>query len=233
MPDVVVKCPECGADRVVSEYASVESFNCLVCQAELDMPGREASTGGLELKRNPGPRSVPMPLTQVEPPESFQDDEEDPVSAAAAAAAAPAVDVHSGREVDVKSTAWLGWLGFILVAGLLIGFQWKQSEFSQYETYYVWARNILVLGSYFMVVLIAFQDHAGVGALNLIFPPYSLIYVSGSLESYLLRGVFLACVIALGTEVYFLGDESLLSTVGAHMGQWIDKVDSLIKRASE
>ena len=233
MPDVTVKCPECGADRVVSEYASVDSFSCLVCQAALEMPGKKkASAGGLKIKRNPGPRSVPMILTQSEE-DATDPDDEDPITAAAAAAAAPKVDVHEGRAEEAKSKVWLGYLGFAVVSVLLIGFQWKHNDFSQYETYYIWARNLFVLGSYLMVVLVAFQDNTAIGAVCLLFPPYTLLYVSGHLESYLLRGVFLASVLALGTEIYFYGDASALASLEVRFERFVDTVDGLIKKASE
>ena len=229
MPDVAVQCPECGAERVVSEYATLGSFECLVCSASLEFP-EATNSSGLSVRRNLGPASVPVNLTTPDETQVLASEEE---SERALKNAAPSVDVHEGRVIEASSRAWLGYLGFSLVAALLIGFQWKQNDFSQYQDYYIWGRNVVALGSYFIVILVAFQDTTMAGLLCLFFFPYSLIYASNSLESYLLRGVFLASLMALMAEVYFFGSQSALSQMGDQFTNFVDSVDGLIKSASE
>jgi hypothetical protein len=203
---------------------------CLVCKAPLGLPTGVKAESGLSLKRSSNPNSPPVSLTDVEAPE---DEEISLVDVAQAAAGVPiAVDVHAGRAEEGQSRGWISLLAFCAVAALLIGFQYKHEDFSSYATFYFWGRNLLAAAVFLLVVLIAFQDNLGSGAVCLFIPPYSLVYVSSNIESHLLRGVFFGVVAALATEVYLMPDASVAGAIGYAMGNLIDTVDNLILRAS-
>jgi hypothetical protein len=226
MPDIAIKCSECDREYRVSEYATVDGMNCLTCGAGLQMPDSADSS---DLRLQQGRRSAsPLPHSSVSPPK--EDEGVVPVIASIhAMKQAGLKDEGKGREFP----KWVPYAIALLVMGAFIGFQWKADEFGQYQTIYEWSRNIVALGSWLLVVLVAFQDGLGPGALCLFIPPYSLFYTMACVESALLRGVFYGILVSMVVETYLLQDHSIVLAMGTGMNAFIDHVDALMVKASD
>lgn len=232
MPDVIVTCRECGAERTVSEYADMERLACLVCRAPLNKPAKESRNLALGLRRPADPKAPPVPLTNVDPPGSANDPLSVVEEVTSASTGLQNIDVHAGRAQESKNRNWIAAVAFAVVALLLVGFQFKHEDLSRYMNVYEWTRTLMAGGVYLLVVLVAFQDSLGAGGLCLFLPPYTVMYTGASVESHVLRGVFFAVLFALCTEVYFIRDQSLAMAMAGSINGLIQTVDNLIVRAS-
>lgn len=230
MPDVIVTCRECGAERTISEYAAIDRLTCLICRAPLEKPANAGKGNGLGLRRPPDPKAPPVPLTNADPPKA----EADPLAVVEEITGnrLQDIDVHAGRAEESKNRNWIATLAFMVVALLLVGFQFKHEALSAYTNVYLWTRGLLAAGVYLLVVLVAFQDSLGSGSLCLFVPPYAVVYAGASVESHVLRGAFFAVLLALCTEVYFIRDQSMAMALAHNLNGLIETVDSLIVRAS-
>ena len=227
MPDILIQCPDCSREYKVSEYATVNKMTCITCGAGLSRrPDNSAQSNHLRVK-SPTRTCTNQAVTRNNVPDELMIAGEGPV-----VYAAPKINVHVSRKVSAPPR-WVAWAVGALILAALIGFQYFSDHLDSYLTYYVWARNILGSAVYTLVVLLAFQDHLGQGALSLFIPPYTLLYTSSSVESGILRGAFYGIVIVLISEIYFLSDESLLLAFGQWLSEVIDHVDGLIIKAGE
>ena len=217
MPDITVTCPDCGREYQISEYATIEGLACHTCGASLSRPHMEAQQG-LQLRKET-PYTVPAAAAPA--------DAGGPV-----VHPAPVVAVHH-EEVVKESPKWLPWFVLLVVAGIFIGFQYKAEQFGTYTVYYTWGRNILTLLAYASVVLVAFQDSLGPGALCLLLPPYMLVYAGSSVESGVLRGLLFGITLTLVAETFLFPEQSLFVAMGGNMSELIDTVDGLIVKASD
>lgn len=211
----------------MSEYATVDKMTCMTCGANLCRPSnnttqpnhlRVKSANGAYTNQGTARNSHPDGLTMA--------------GGGPVVYAAPQVNVHASEEVSAPPR-WVAWVVGALVLAALIGFQYLSDQLDSYLTYYIWVRNLLGIAAYTFVVLLAFQDHLGPGALCLFIPPYTLLYTSSSVESGILRGAFYGMVIVFISEIYFLPDESLMLTFGHWLNEVIGDVDSLIIKAGE
>lgn len=229
MPDILIQCPECSREYKVSEYATVDNMMCMTCGAQLSRPSRLPGLAGAALRvkragRGGGLGAVAPALPDV--PDALA------IAGGPVVCPAPVVQVHRGEKVR-EQPRWLSLTVALLVLGALVAFQYFADRLDDYVTYYVWVRSGLALVAYGLVVMLAFQDHLGYGALCLVIPPYSLFYTAASVESGVLRGVFYAMVVAALTEVYFLPDHSALLAAGQVVNELIRDIDGLILKASE
>ena len=229
MPDILIQCPECSREYKVSEYATVDNMKCVTCGAGLSRPsaGYDSGLAPLRLKgagRPPKLAGVVPALPDV--PDALA------IAGGPVVYAAPMVNVHHTEEVQ-DARRWVAYVVALFVLGALVGFQYYSKQLESYLTYYIWARNGLAIGSYGLVVLLAFQDHFGPGLVCLFIPPYALFYTATSIESGILRGVFYGMMLVMVAEVYFLPDHSALLAVAELVNALIRDVDGLILKASE
>jgi len=141
--------------------------------------------------------------------------------------------IHDHEVILNHPRHWVSWFIAAVVAAAFIGFQYRANDFSQYMDHYIWSRNLFALFTYLTVVVVAFQDNLGPGALCLFVPPYMLYYTMSSIESSVLRGLFHAALIVLAVEIVLIPDHSILIGVGDTIGGAIDHVDALIQHASD
>lgn len=224
MPDIIITCGECGREHKISEYAVMNHMACLTCGAELMKPEHVRSSG-LRLASATGP-AVPPPLAG------------DGVSLLSSEAMTPPVRMTAaalrGQAEERPQEAPRGLaLGIAaVVALLLVGFQYQADAWSHHLALYEWIRTGVLVGSYLLVVMMAFQDGLGMGALCLVIPPYALLYAIMAVESALLRGIFYGAVAGIAAEVYFLADHSLVMALGETFGGIVTWGDSLINSAA-
>ena len=141
--------------------------------------------------------------------------------------------VHD-KEVELsKPPLWQAILGFLLVAGTMGYFLMHVDQYRGYLQYYIWGRNIVFLGTSLLIIIIAYHDSIGHGAVALLFPPYMLWYAWTRLESYLLKGLFYGIVAVLIAEVYYLREDAIATHVQHFASEFVTTVDGLIERAAE
>ena len=227
MPDILIQCPDCSREYEVSEYATVDKMTCITCGASLIRPSNNsAQPNHLRVKSSTGSYTNEAATRTIVPNELMT------TRGGPVVYAAPQVNVHVSQEVSAPPR-WVAWVVGTLVLAALIGFQYFFSQLDSYLTYYIWVRNLLGIAAYTLVVLLAFQDHLGPGALCLFIPPYTLLYTSSSVKSGIVRGVFYGMVIVFLSEIYFLPNQSLLLAFGDWLSEIIGQVDGLIKKAGE
>lgn len=230
MPDITIPCPECGREYRLSEYATVDGISCLTCGATLQKPKHCQGTGGLKLKslQEYLPPPLPAPAgpalaTAGVAPAAIVESTDHPV---------PHMDIHK-EEPTRETPKWPSLVVAAAVLAALVGFQYFADRLDAYYVAYEWSRNLLIVGSYLMVVVVAFQDGLGPGALCLVIPPYTVFYATASVESAVIRGLFYGTVLALVAEVYFLPETSLAMVSGTVFSELVSWVDGLIVTASK
>ena len=219
MPDIKVVCRECGREHKISEYAKIENLNCAECKAPLVLPKQVSAEASITVAQP----KVPQPHAPNPPPAVHQV-QVDTVSTAS---------VHD-KEVEITKTPW--WqaiLGFAAVAGLMGYFLMHWQQYEGYLQYYIWGRNIIFLGTSLLILVIAYHDSIGFGAVCIVFPPFMVWYAWTRLESHLLRGVFFGIVAVLVAEVYYLPEYAIALHVQHFLGELVVTIDGLIERAAE
>ena len=220
MPDITVVCRQCGREHKISEYAKIETLNCAECKAPLELPPKTAVRSGISV----APPKPKAPEKTTDALRAIKKAQSDTVSTSS---------VHD-KEVELsKPPLWQAILGFAAVAGVLGYFLMHWQEYQGYLQYYIWARNILFLGSSLLLLVIAYHDAIGHGAVCVVFPPYMLWYAWTRLESYALRGVFFGIIAVLFAEIYYLPEYAIYTHVQHFLGELIQTVDGLIERAAE
>ena len=211
----------------MSEYATVDKMTCMTCGANLCRPATSPTQPNHLRVKSANGDCTNQAAARNSLPDELALGGGGPV-----VYAAPQVNVHASEEVSAPPR-WVAWVVGALVLAALIGFQYLSDQLDSYLTYYIWVRNLIGIAAYTLVVLLAFQDHVGPGALCLFIPPYTLLYTSSSVESGILRGAFYGIVIVFITEIYFLPEESLMLAFGYWLNEVIDDVDHLIIKAGE
>ncbi|MFH0954440.1 MAG: hypothetical protein V1873_08945 [Verrucomicrobiota bacterium] len=229
MADIVVKCSKCGKESRVSEYAGSGSVPCPACKAPLQMPAAEK--GSLRLHMRKGKHDVPADLNadgikRKKIPKGAEPPTADQVQAVLS-------NVHKSRQRVQKPHGILAVLSFLLVGGVLVGFQYYAKIHPQLMQYYLWTRGGLVGLVWLLVVLFAFQDSTFQGLLVVFAPLYIVYYVFVRLDSYLLQGAASAAFVALGTELYFIPPHSVMVHAQAGLNHFIEAVAGLVVRAGE
>jgi len=227
MVDVRVLCTKCSAQNIFSEYAEKSVIVCRECGSSLEglapMPDRRVSEG---LAPIPDRRVSKSALNFKTPPLHSSSPAQDvPV----ASRGTSSTDLRKTR----GSRRWVGVLVFLVLATILVGAQWKLSVYSDIEPLYMPGRYAVVGLVFFMILMEAFRDGTTVGILCLLLPFYIIYYAITRIESYWRQGVFLAVVVMLGAEMYFLPEQSMLS----HLREWatvqVERVGQSIHRAGD
>lgn len=217
MPDITIVCRECGREHKISEYAKIEKLNCAGCNAPLEMPGRKAPERSITVAQ-PKPK---VPEKMPDAPKVVQSD---------------TVATSSVHDIEVEITRppwWQAVLCFAAVAGILGYYLMHWQQYEGYLQYYIWARNILGLGTTILIMVIAYHDAIGHGAVCLVFPPYMLWYAWTRLESYALRGLFFGVVAVLFAEIYYMPEYAVAIHLQEFLGGVVSTVDGLIERAAD
>ena len=226
MADITITCPSCGRPCTVSEFAATDTLACPACSQHLELPNVER---GMKLKVRKGAAGETVSLTN-EPslssvlPEAERVDERP---------ASTINEVHKVRGQVKSQKKWIGWLLFLLLGGLLLGAQYYVQLMPGYLGLYHKVSWIIYGVVYLAVLIIAADDSYLQAVLCALVPCYVIYYAFSRMESNALRGLFLAVVVSLGAELYFLKDQALLMIMQRQLNTFIDWVSSLIKRAGE
>jgi hypothetical protein len=227
--DIALMCSDCGKQTRVSEYAAKESLVCAFCGKPLNRQKVEKDGGQLRIRHME--RSTPTTLSGRD---TRADEQHDAASVATASQIKEVLgNVHKSRtKVKGPSRIW-SWIAFLLVGGLLIGWQYHFKSDAEMMRYYGPVRNVLGGIVWLIVIIYAFDDNVTQGVLCLLLPFYILYFALVRLESYWLRGAFTGVFVALCAELYIVPQQALLIYAQNQVNLFIEVVSKLIVRASE
>jgi hypothetical protein len=226
--DIVVKCLRCGKESTISQYAASGTVPCPSCKTPLDMPAAEKGLSRLQMRKGKADTPVDLSAEEIkkhEIPKNAEPPSIDQVQAVLS-------NVHKSRQKVKKQHAFLSLLSFVLVGGLLIGWQYYISRHGQYVDQYMMTRGIVIGIVGLLTLLVAFQDSTFQGLLCLL-APYTIYYVLVRMESYLIQGAAIAVFVALGTEVYFIPGHAVITHAQAGFNRFVEVVAGLVQRAGE
>jgi len=228
MADIELKCPECGSLNVISEYVPAKSRICAQCGHALSGDADKSSADSaspahvLTLRRAEQGRKTTLQGNVL----ADRNDQD-------------AVDIAAeGRQtrgaVKVKkSSRLLGLMVFLVLSGVLLGIQYLSQNNKDILHYYLQGRWAVILAGMLLIVYEASLDSQVKGVVCLLFPPYLIFYALSSVETYWRQSVFLAIVVMLGGELYFLQPQSVAHLVETHLDRFIIDVANQIDRAGE
>jgi hypothetical protein len=227
MADVKATCPSCGHVCTISEHVEASHTPCPKCNQPVPVPAIQRDSK-LSLKKA-GKKDF-----LVETPEVTA---VNPHVAADAGLGPRGMDrVHISRTRVSYPKALVMWFAFLLVGSILLGMQYGFEKYPQYDfliTYYIWARAAVAILSVIVLLLTAFEDNLFQGLFCLLVPPYAVYYVFARADSYFLRGAFLALIVSMSAEIYFLGQQAAWLQMQEALYEYIDRGHELIDRAGE
>ncbi len=228
MADITLICSGCGKQVTVSEYVEATS-PCPGC--------------GLPLDKN-GPRAAsPLSVPQEKPQLASMLGRDSLVTAGHVEAPAPAFDpavqtVAARRKRGQNYSEfkmWLNyifsWLFFLTLLGGLLYWQWQGQGDARIMGVYKATRWWLTGGAWLAVLIPAFQESWVQGVLNLLIPPYSIYYALNRLDHFYLRGFYVAVLLTLAAEFYFLPNQTVLHIAQDNIAQWTAGVRQQISHA--
>jgi phage FluMu protein Com len=229
MSDILVRCRKCGRETKVSEYAASGEVRCPGCGTPLEFSAPATQTARLKLKQGdttstgrptgPGMRSSDAGAT-------------------AASHTAPKLDVlsdvHKSRQSVRNPLAIWNWLAFVLLGGALVGAEYYVTVInSGFLHYYLMGRWGIWGFVALLVLIVAFEDGTAQGLLCLFAPMYIVYYALVRLEYYWLRGLFMAVLVGIGMELYYLPERSAVVLLQREANAFVAGVSKQIERASE
>ena len=234
MSDVLLVCGKCKRECKVSEFASPDTLCCPTCKTLLQLPEKVQATKlrmrkpeepvTTDGKTAAPPSTIITTLTTAPAPETTPSTAQTPMVIN---------DVHKIRQnVKGQNPLW-GILIFLLVGGALIGWQYYVGENPGSMKPYLLTRLTLFSIIQLVIILLAFDDGLGQGILCLLLPFYFLYYIFVRYENLTLRGLFAAVYLAMATELYFIPEQALVTTIQQNINEFIVYVEHLIKRASD
>ncbi len=228
MADINLKCPSCGRECRVSEFAAEETLICPACARKLRRPATETS---IKLKVRKAVAQTESALTgervgmAATLPGISDEPDKQPTGLIS--------QVHKVRGKVKRQRAIWGALLFFGLGGLMWAFQYYGMFDKQLYSLYVYARYALLGVALLLVLMAAFEDSYLQGILCLLLPFYIIYYVFSRMELLWIRGIFAAAVLMVGTEWYYYKDRSMIMVAQKQTNQFIDNVGRLIQRAGE
>jgi len=223
MADIRIVCSECGQENVFSEYSRPEARRCRKCDTLL---GEGASSVKTKLRvRKRDPETDAVPYLQENKPDPKEEKRESP--------AAPKKKKSSKTRLKSPSSFLLGLLAFIVFGGLLVALQYYGRDDRKILEIYRTVR-LFALGLGYLIVLIdAFMESQVSGFLALLFPPYLIYYALVRLDSFWRQGLFMAVVLMLAAEMYFMKDDAIITHSNRFVQKKIDYVSEQLDKAGK
>ena len=227
MADITIKCGKCGRDNTVSEYASVGAVSCASCGQTLELPSGKKAQNRLQmrkLERDDGgvlgagdPKNTQSKVAKGTVPVSGVLD-----------------DVHKTRQKTKTPLAVWGWLLFLAFSGLLVGIEYFVTQVDQsFMQWYLMGRLGVWGFITLLVVIVAWEDSSGQGLMCIFVPFYIIYYAFIRVEYYWLRGLFLAVVVGMCAELYYLPKDAAFTRAQLSFNKFIVAVETQMDRASD
>lgn len=220
MADIKIKCSGCGKENVFSEYSRPESRRCRKCDAAL-MEGESSAKTKLRV-RKPEPEADEIPNLK----------EDEPVADKREQSSSTPKDKKKSKPKPKKPSSFLlGLTAFVVFGGLLAGLQYfGQGDRNLLELYKT--VRLFALGLGFLIVVVdAFKESQVSGFLALLFPPYLIYYALLKLNSFWRQGLFMAVVLMLTTEMYFMKDDAIIREANRYVQKKVDYVSEQLEKA--
>jgi len=229
MSDIRVSCAKCSQKYDLPEDTDGVEINCLKCGAPLtlDTQNPEPLQSAKEVK---GGSSLSLANRKANDTLNGEEEIRDVVLEVTSVDKVMETSRSAQRS---ESPVLLAIPALLVVAGAMIFFQYRSDVWSEYTLHYEFARNILLVGIWLLLVLEAWRDSVGKGALSLLFPPFVILYALRETESGLLRGAFFGVLLGLCTEAFLIPDAAILQALGPAAQGMVDQVDSWIQLASK
>jgi hypothetical protein len=205
MADITITCKSCSATLTLSEYAKPDNLLCPACKAPLTMPSP------VELKSD---RFLPEHLRQAK--------------AQAAESATPdlpavqlkdiATQIHNNRRKRVRMETVMPTLKAFVLFALLAGILSYLRYFDGYQLIlepsdldsFRFGGAIAILFFHVVIVIEASTQNFLTGLLCLLLPGYSIYYLFTESDSFWLRAIVMALVVAFGPDfVFYVKDYAL------------------------
>jgi len=219
MADITLHCAGCGRDNLLSEYTLPENRICAGCGARLSA-NKKKDSKELRLHRLQKGDKVTLqgkPLVETRVREGHE----------------PVVVRKPALRLPSAPSALLGGLIFLLLGGTLVGAQFLGQTNDAVMDVYLMARYVVLAAGCLMVIVEAFFTSQVQGFLVLLLPPYLLWYVLTGMESFWRQAIFFAVLLMLGTELYFMRDQALVSYAHTAANSAVEWVGSQIQRAGD
>lgn len=219
MSEISVKCPECSQEYQIPPHVTVMGLKCLECGT----PMSAAAGKSAAVRTESDEISAPMHAMTAAP--ALAGGSIDPDAVPENPLRALAV---SNRDLSSIISGVL----FLLVGGLMVGFQFLAPSLEPYAYEYIIVRNILAAAAVILMAHSAAQDGILRGLLCVFFPPYLLLYATSQEESGWLRGLFLGVMLGLCAEAFLLPEASLILEIGPAISAMIERVENWMALAS-
>jgi len=200
MADVSAKCPECGTQVTVSEYANPASVVCPSCGAGIPFsPDTSASA------------SKPRPkLKRVEPKPAEPEGDEAESESEWSKLADKQPRQKSKRRVRSHS---IGWALFLVIGGIMWYLRYGPTAPPLFAVLSAQYGFFFVIAVHVLIILKAFKDSIFSGILCLLIPFYSFYYLFVISDDFLLRSVVAGLLVGIGQDSLQSMQAELSSTV--------------------
>ncbi|MCA1809347.1 MAG: hypothetical protein ABR497_08505 [Kiritimatiellia bacterium] len=201
MADVILECPQCRRQTVVSEHVSEKNVPCSGCGALLPLQ-KQSAPSRFKLRKPPAapPSAEPAvaaPLAAVE--HTRTEDRRD--------------SAYLKRDVQrVRRRVWmqrLSWVGFLLLAGGLYYLRFKAHLPAATAAQVQQGGLIALAVMYVLVIMMALQDNMFDGLLALAVPFYPLYYLFNISGAVFVRALTGALLVGFGYDALNLLQEML------------------------
>ncbi len=225
MADITVNCPACNHACKVSEYVSAESIPCPSCGMPVPIPTTAP----------PSEASIQSTLRLKKTFEKglVEKKEEPTVRKKEIKRSSSMEKVHQTKEkARGPNPAW-GVLMLLVCGGGMFYLLYSMGQHPEYMQYYKWMRNGIGAIALGLLYLTAFQESHVQGFLTLLVPPYGLYYVYVRADSYAVRAMFTALLIAVAAEYKYMRDDSLITHANDGWQNFIQGGEDLIDAANK
>lgn len=223
MADIRIVCSECGQENVFSEYSRPETRRCRKCDSPLASE-QSAIKRKLRVRKMEADGGGGGDLSSSSTP---------PEAGGKQSATTPKDKAESGHKPKSPSSFLLGLLLFIVLGGILLGLQYYGRTDQKLGTIYSIVRLAALGLGFLLVVVDAFMEGQIPGFLALLFPPYLAYYALVRLDSFWRQGIFLAVVLMLAAEMYFMKNDALITHANRYIQKKIDYVSEQLDKAGK
>lgn len=206
MADIQTRCPTCGKEMVVSEFA--QSVVCRTCQASITIASGSAAgvataskSASEKAKGAPDLKFRSIERTGSRMPEAVVASQD--LKDAAENVRKRREGSHTGSR-DWTNHPAFSWCVFILLGGVMGWMRYGTSLPVEYLDMMTSYGPYLALVLHVLITVRAFEDSILNGALCLLLPPYAYYYLFIISDYFMLRAVVAGCLAGIGWDTFIV-----------------------------